>query len=85
MFQEDINIMVRKASTLYAFGNARIGSDVIWSNRKTGAFGMAEILEVEVEGDCVRLAYRFQTRQQPATQSVTIRRCLTDGRWILSD
>lgn len=83
LVQEDVNIMVRTASTLYASGNARVGSDVIWSNPKTGAFGMAEVLDVT--GDCVRLAYRFQTRRQSATQSVTIRRCLNDGRWMLAD
>lgn len=83
LVQEDVNIMVRTASTLYAAGNPQVGRDVIWSNPKTGAFGMAEVLEVE--GDCVRIAYRFQTRRRPATQTVTTRRCLADGRWILAN
>ena len=62
LVQEDINIMVRTAAPMYASRNAEVGKDVIWSNPKTGAFGMAEILEVD--GDCVRLVYRFQTRSR---------------------
>lgn len=83
LVQEDIDIMVRTGSTLYASGNARVGSDVIWSNPGTQAFGMIEI--VEVAGDCVRIAYRFQTRRQPKTQNVTTRRCRVGDRWVLSD
>ena len=83
LVQEDIDIMVRTGATLYASGEAQVGSDVIWSNPQTQAFGMAEILEVD--GDCIRIAYRYQTLRQPKTQSVTNRRCLVDNRWILSD
>lgn len=83
LVQEDINIMVRTAAPMYASRNAEVGKDVIWSNPKTGAFGMAEILEVD--GDCVRLVYRFQTRSRPTTQVVATRRCLSEGRWILAD
>jgi hypothetical protein len=83
LVQEDVNIMVRAGSTLYASGNPRVGSDAIWSNPKTQAFGMAEILEVDLE--CVRIAYRFQTRRQPKTQTVNTRRCLVGDRWVLSD
>lgn len=83
LVQEDVNIMVQTAATLYSGGTAAVGHDVLWSNPATDAFGVAEI--VEVQGDCVRVAYRFQTRRQPATQTVTTRRCKAGDRWVLSD
>jgi hypothetical protein len=83
LVQEDINIMTRAGASLYASGNAQVGSDAIWSNPETQAFGMVEVLEVDA--DCVRIAHRFRTQQRQATQTVTSRRCLVDNRWILSE
>lgn len=83
LVQEDINIMTRAGSTLYATGNARVGSDAIWSNPNTRAFGMVEV--IAVQGACVRLAYRFQTRRRPMTQEVITRRCRVEDRWVLSE
>ena len=83
LVQEDINIMTGAAAELYTAGNARVGDDVIWSNPQTGAFGMIEV--IEVEENCVRLAYRFQAARKSTTQTVTIRRCLVDGQWIVSN
>lgn len=83
LVQEDVNIMVQTAATLYASGDAAVGRDVIWTNPKTQAFGMAEI--TEVQGDCVRVAYRFQTRRKPATETIVTRRCRVGGKWVLSD
>jgi hypothetical protein len=83
LVQEDINIMVRTGASLYAAGDAEIGSDAIWSNPETRAFGMVEV--IEIDANCVRIAHRFRTQQRPATQTVTSRRCRVDNRWVLSD
>ena len=81
--QDDLGIMSRTAASLYATGEARVGSDAIWSNPATRAFGMVEV--VSVEGECVRLAYRFQTRRRPTTQEVVTRRCRVGDRWVLAE
>ncbi|MEM1351554.1 MAG: hypothetical protein AAGF27_04380 [Pseudomonadota bacterium] len=81
--QEDINIMVERGSTLYRSGGAQVGSDTVWQNVQTGAYGLAEI--TEVEGTCVRIAYRFITTRRNTLQTILVRRCLQDGRWRLSD
>jgi len=82
LVQEDINIMVEAGSELYASRNAVVGNDTIWSNPSTGAYGLVEI--TSVEGDCVGLVYKFRTTRRNTTQTVQLRRCLIDGRWILS-
>lgn len=83
MTQDDVNIMVDAASELFSSGNATVGADTIWQNPETDAHGLAEV--VEVEGNCVRVAYKFRTTKQPNQHVVNIRRCLTDGKWLLSD
>lgn len=80
--QEDVDIMVAEGATLYRNGNAAVGADAIWQNPETDAYGMAEISEVE--GDCIRIAYRFKTTRRDGLQTVEIRRCLVDGNWVLS-
>lgn len=80
--QEDVNIMVDRGSTLYVGGGAQIGDDTVWQNADTGAHGLAEIMEVD--GNCVRIAYRFITTRRQDIQTIQIRRCLQDGRWVLS-
>jgi len=82
MTQEDVNIMVQTASELYVSGNATVGADTAWLNPETEAHGLAEILEVEA--NCVQIAYKFRTSKQPKLQVFKIRRCLTDGKWVLS-
>jgi hypothetical protein len=82
LVQEDINIMVRAGGELYRSGNAVPGTDTIWSNPATGAHGLVEV--TSVEGDCVRLVYKFRARNKPAIQSVSSRRCLREGRWVLA-
>ncbi|MDE4146710.1 MAG: hypothetical protein P1U91_01920 [Pseudophaeobacter sp. bin_em_oilr2.035] len=80
--QDDINIMTRAGSELYASKKAVVGVDTIWSNPDTSAFGLVEV--ADVEGNCVTLVYKFQTSKQPSIQSVRLRRCLNDGRWVLT-
>lgn len=80
--QADVDIMVAEGATLYRNGNATVGADTIWQNPETNAYGMAEI--TTVDGDCVIIAYRFKTTRQSSLQTVDIRRCLVDGRWLLS-
>lgn len=81
--QDDFNTMSQAAATLYASGNAVSGADTIWSNPETGAFGMVEV--TSVEGDCVELIYKFQTRKQKRIRSVALKRCLVGNRWVLAD
>lgn len=80
--QADVDIMVAEGATLYRNGNATTGDDTIWQNPETDAHGMAEI--TAVEDDCITIAYRFRTTRQTNLQTVEIRRCLVDGRWLLS-
>lgn len=80
--QEDINIMTRAGSKLYASGKAVVGVDTIWSNPNTSAYGLVEV--AKVEGNCVTLVYKFQTSKRPSVQSVLLRRCLNDGSWVLT-
>lgn len=82
MIQQDVDIMVAAGSELYARGGATVGDDTIWLNPETDAHGMAEI--TEVDGNCVRIAYRFRTVRRPALQTIEARRCLENGRWVLS-
>ena len=83
LIQEDVDIMTNAAAELYQSGNAVVGADTIWSNPETNAYGMAEI--TETAGNCVRIAQSFRTKKRPQTQTLVVRRCLVDGRWILSD
>lgn len=83
MTQADIDIMVAAGAELYNDGTASAGADTIWLNPETDAHGLAEI--TEVDGSCIRIAYRFRTNKQADLQSVEVRRCLTDGAWVLSD
>ena len=80
--QEDINILVRAASGLYRTGNAEVGADTVWSNPEPGAYGLAEIFEVE--DNCVRIAYRFRVGGQTETHTRTTRRCLQGNEWVLA-
>lgn len=80
--QADVDIMVAEGSALYRSGNATVGADTVWQNADTGAYGLAKI--TAVDGDCVTIAYRFRTSRQTTLQTVDIRRCLVDGRWLLS-
>ena len=82
MTQEDVNLMVAAGAELYTGGNASVGDDTIWQNPQTNAHGLAEI--TEVDGNCIRIAYRFRTTKQKALQTMETRRCLTNGEWILS-
>jgi hypothetical protein len=82
LVQEDINIMAHAGSELYISGKAEVGADTIWSNPATGAYGMVEVLALD--GQCVRLAYKFQTSRFKEIQTLTAGRCLVDGSWILS-
>lgn len=82
LIQEDINIMARAGRQLYVAGNARVGDDTIWMNPATGAYGLAEV--VEVQNGCVRIAYKFRIRGKQNVQVVTVRRCPVEGRWRLS-
>lgn len=81
--QEDVGVMVERGSSLYRNGGAQVGDDTVWQNPETGAHGLAEI--TDVEGNCIRIAYRFITTKQKSLQSVVLRRCLTNGEWVLSD
>ena len=80
--QEDINVMVQAGSTLYVGGRAQVGDDTIWSNPATGAHGMIEV--TSVQGNCVGVDYRFRANDRKALQTVASRRCLSDGRWVLT-
>lgn len=80
--QEDVNIMVSEGAQLYQGGNATVGIDTVWNNPETGAHGLAEI--VEVDGSCIRIAYRFKTERNRALQTFEIRRCVQNGEWVLS-
>lgn len=80
--QEDVSIMVDRGATLYRNGGAQVGVDTVWQNSETGAHGLAEI--TEVEGNCIRIAYRFITTKQTSLQTLEFRRCLQDGAWVLS-
>lgn len=80
--QEDVNIMVAQGATLYKNGGASVGADTVWQNTATQAHGLAEI--TEVDGNCIKIAYRFVTTRQTSMQSVEIRRCLSDGQWKLA-
>lgn len=80
--QDDVNIMVAEGAQLYQNGGATVGSDTVWKNPETGAYGLAEV--VEVEANCVRVAYRFRTDRNRTLQTVEIRRCLQDGTWVLA-
>ncbi len=81
--QEDLNIMSEAASELYASGNAVVGDDTIWANPKTDAYGMSEI--TEVTGNCVGIAQRFRVDPRSRTRTILVRRCLVEGKWVLSD
>lgn len=80
--QEDVNIMVDRGAALYRNGGAAPGDDTVWQNTDTGAHGLAEI--TGVEGNCVRIAYRFITTRRTTLQTIEVRRCLQDGEWLLS-
>ena len=80
--QEDVNVMVAAAAELYSNGGATVGDDTVWQNTETSAHGLAEI--TEVEGNCVSIAYRFITTRRSTMQTIEIRRCLEDGRWVLA-
>lgn len=80
--QEDINIMVQTGGTLYANRRAAVGDDTIWSNPATGAHGMVEV--TSVQGNCVGVDYRFRASDRKPLQTVASRRCLSDGRWVLT-
>lgn len=80
--QADVDIMVAEGASLYRNGNAQVGADTVWQNAETDTHGLAEI--TQVEGDCITIAYRFKTTRQTSLQTVEIRRCLVDGRWLLS-
>lgn len=80
--QEDVNIMTRAGASLYTGGTARVGDDAIWSNPGTNSHGMVEV--TAVEGSCVTLAHRFRPANRTRTQTFESRRCLADGKWILS-
>ena len=80
--QEDVGIMVERGSTLYRGGGAAVGADTVWQNPETGAHGLAEI--TDVDGNCIRIAYRFITTKQTSLQTVELRRCLQDGKWVLA-
>ena len=80
--QDDINIMVQEGSTLYASRRASVGDDAIWSNPATGAHGLIEV--TAVQGNCVTVDYRFRANDRKRLQTVASRRCLSEGRWVLT-
>lgn len=80
--QEDINVMVQAGSTLYVGRRASVGDDTIWSNPTTGAHGMIEV--TSVQGACVGVDYRFRANDRKRLQTVASRRCLSEGRWVLT-
>lgn len=82
MVQEDVNIMMRSAATLYSGGRAKVGDEVRWNNPASRADGIVKV--GAVDGACVTLAHGFRPKGVGPVRALTTKRCLVDGIWVLS-
>ncbi|WP_299852100.1 hypothetical protein [uncultured Roseovarius sp.] len=84
MTPEDIEMAKNAAATLYTKSGVAVGETEKWSNAKSGAEGVVEILEVEDQGPCVTFRHLAKTKSEPQIRYYS-RRCKdAGGNWVLS-